>query len=191
MSRVTKTLTLLVVAVLLAGGGYFAFQKFSEPVPAPLHLGAWRAHQLAGLRFDAPCEFQKSPLNLGAVQEFVENGELHGFKAEGFEITVLRTTYKPGVELNFDNAAQSAVDGFAQLDGVRDFQQTSSELTVSGKTARRISATSTRWRKTARLEMLLIADGQTYSQVQVLSYGTGGDAAAAADRLLKSVSLAP
>lgn len=191
MTRVTKNLTLLVVGLVLVGGGYFALQKFSEPAPAPLQLGAWRTHQLVGLRLEAPCEFHRSALPLGPAQKFVESSELHGFQAPSFEINVMRTVYKTGVELNFDNAAQSAVEGFAQLDGVRDLQQTSSELTVSGKPARRISARASRWRKTARLEMLLVADGPTYFQVQVLFSGTTGDAAATADRLLQSVSLGP
>lgn len=190
MNRLPK---ILLAAAILPGalGGYFAVQKFFDRAPAPAELGEWRTRQLAGLTLEAPGEFQNSPLHLGTAQEFVESSEMQVFHTAGFEIAVQRTVYKSGTELNFDGAAQGAVDGIARLDGIRNLRQTAAELTVSGKPARRLSITAGRWRKTLRVELLLIADGQTYFQVQVIFDAANPHGAADAERLLKSVRLAP
>ena len=151
----------------------------------------YRTRQLAGLILEAPGEFQNTPLNLGPAQEFMESSEMQVFHTAGFEIAVQRTVYKSGLELSFDGAAQGAVDGIARLDGIRELRHTATELTVSGKPARRLSVTAGRWRKTLRVELLLIADGQTYFQVHAIFDAANPHGTADAERLLQSVSLAP
>ena len=150
----------------------------------------WSARQLAGLVFESPGNFQNTPLDLGLAQEFIESSEMHIAKTADFEIDVLRTVYKTGVELNFDGAAKGAVDGIAHLEGVRNLRDTATELTVSGKPARRLSITAERGRKTMRVEGILIADGQAYYQVQAIFDAASPHAAEDAERLLKSVRLA-
>ena len=103
-------------------------------------------------------------------------------------LTVLNKT---GIELNFDAAANGAVEGFAHDSGVRNVEHTATEQTVSGKAARRLSITAERWRKPLRFEAILIADGQTYYQVQAIFDPSRLHAQEDAERLLKSVRLAP
>ena len=146
---------------------------------------------MAGLAFEAPGGFQNTPLDLGLAQEFIESSEMHIAKTADFEIDVLRTVYKTGVELNFDGAAKGAVDGIAHLEGVRNLRDTAVETTVSGKPARRLSITAERGRKTMRVEGILIADGQAYYQVQAIFDAASPHAAEDAERLLKSVRLTP
>ena len=191
MNRLPKILLSAAIVCGSALAGYYAVQKFSARPPAPAELRDWRTRQLAGLTLEAPGEFQNTSLNLGPAQEFMESSELQVFHTAGFEIAVQRTVYKSGLELSFDGAAQGAVDGIARLDGIRNLRQTAAELTVSGKPARRLSVTAGRWRKTLRVELLLIADGQTYYQVQAIFDSTNPNAPADAERLLKSVRLAP
>ncbi len=151
----------------------------------------WGARQMAGLAFEAPGGFQKTPLDLGLAQEFIESSEMQVCRTAELEIDVLRTVYKNGVELNFDGAAKGAVDGIAHLEGVRNLRDTAVETTVSGKPARRLSITAERGRKTMRVEGLLIADGQAYYQVQAIFDAAIPHAADDAERLLKSVRLTP
>lgn len=191
MNRTPKSLLSLAAALAGVAGGYFAVQKSADRPAAAMPMGEWRTREIAGLRLEAPGDFQSTPLDLGAAQQFVEVSEMHFSKAAGFEIDVLRTVYKAEIELNFDGAAQGAVDGIARLDGIRNVQHTATELTVSGKPARRISITAERWRKALRVEGLLISDGQAYYQVQAIFDPGNRQAPADADRLLKSVQLLP
>ena len=191
MTRPSKTAFALALAAACAGGGFFAFKKYRDRNHAPSEVREWRARQLAGLTLEAPGDFQNTPLDLGVAQEFVESSEMQISKTAGFETDVLRTVYKTGVELNFDGAAKGAVEGFAHDDGVRNVQHTATETTVSGKAARRLSITAERWRKAIRVEAILIADGQAYYQVQAIFDPTRVHAQEDAERLLKSVRLAP
>jgi hypothetical protein len=191
MNRPSK-IRLSVIAILAcAFAGYFALPKFLDHKNAPSELPGWRTRQLAGLTLEAPGDFQTTPLNLGPAQEFVESSEMHVCKTAAIEIDVLRTVYKGGIELNFDGAAQGAVDGLARLDGIRNVQHTATEQTVSGKPARRLSITAERFRKPVRVESILISDGQAYYQVQAIFDSTNPSAPADAERLLQSVHLAP
>ena len=171
---------LLALAFLFAGCG-----------PTPPGPRGWSTRQLAGLSFEAPGGFQTRPLDLGLAQEFIESTEMHVAKTADLEIDVLRTLYKSGVELNFDGAAKGAVDGIAHLDGLTNLHDTATEQTVSGKPARRLSITAERGRKTLRVEAILIADGQAYYQVQAIFDAASPHGAEDAERLLKSVRLAP
>jgi hypothetical protein len=191
MNRLTKTVLALAVVSAGAVGGYFAMQKrtVSQPVAAP--LSGWRAQKIAGLSLEAPGDFENNPLDLGAAQQFIETSEMQVFRTAGFEIDVLRTVYKSDIQTNFDGAAQGAVEGIARLDGIRNVQHTATEQTVSGKPARRLSITAERWRKALRVEGLLISDGQAYWQVQAIFDPANAQAAKDAERLLKSVQLAP
>lgn len=191
MHRSSKTVLALALAAACAGGGFFAVKKYRDHDRAPSEVRAWRTRQLAGLTLEAPGDFQNTPLDLGVAQEFIESSEMQIAKAAGFEIDVLRTVYKTGVELNFDAAAKGAVEGFAHDGGVRNVQHTATETTVSGKAARRLSITAERWRKALRVEAILIADGQAYYQVQAIFDPGRAHAQEDAERLLKSVQLAP
>ena len=163
---------------------------FSSCGKTPPGTREWGARQMAGLAFEAPGGFQKTPLDLGLAQEFVESSEMQVCRTAELEIDVLRTVYKNGVELNFDGAAKGAVDGIAHLEGVRNLRDTAVATTVSGKPARRLSITAERGRKTMRVEGILIADGQAYYQVQAIFDAASPHAAEDAERLLKSVRLA-
>ncbi len=191
MHRSSKTLLALALAAACAGGGFLAVKKYPDHDHVSAVVREWRIRQLAGLTLQAPGDFQNTPLDLGIAQEFVESSEMQIAKAAGFEIDVLRTVYKTGVELNFDAAAKGAVEGFAHGGGVRDVQHTATETTVSGKAARRLSITAERWRKALRVEAILIADGQAYYQVQAIFDPGRAHAQEDAERLLKSVQLAP
>ena len=157
----------------------------------PAGARGWGARQIAGLAFEAPGGFQNKPLNLGLAQEFVESTEMQVSKTADFEIDALRTVYKSGIELNFDGAAKGAVDGIAHLDGISNLHDTTTALTVSGKPARRLSITAERARKTLRVEAILIADGQAYYQIQAIFDAASPHGQEDAERLLKSVRLAP
>ena len=82
---------------------------------------------------------------------------------------------------------QGAVGGIAQLPGIRNLQQTTTELTVSGQPARRVSVTASRGRKSVRAELLFIADGPRYFQVQATFAAANPHGATDAERLLQSV----
>ena len=189
MNRSSKTILALAAALACGLGGYFAVQRFRTP--APEELRGWRTRQLAGLTLEAPGDFHGTPLDLGAAAEFVESSEMQVFKTTDFEIDVLRTIYKSGIELNFNGAAKGAVDGIARLDGIRNVEHTASEQTVSGKPARRLEITAERFRKPVCVEALLISDGPAYYQVQAIFDPTNPNAPSIAQRLLKSVQLAP
>lgn len=176
--------------VVCALAGYFGGRAYLHRAPVPVVLGEWRTRQLAGVALEAPGEFHGKPLNFGAAQELVESSEMQVFETPGFEIAVLRTVYKDGVELSFDGAVQGAVGGIAQLPGIRNLQQTTTELTVSGQPARRVSVTAERGRKSVRAELLFIADGPRYFQVQVTFAAANPHGATDAERLLQSVRLA-
>ena len=191
MNRLLKILLAAAIVLVSALVGYLAMQKFFNHTPAPAVLADWRSRQLAGLTLEAPGDFQSQPMNFGSAQDFVESAEMHVFKGKSIEIDVLRTVYKSDIELNFDGAVQGAGDGIARLDGVRNLRQTATDLTISGKPARRLSVTAERWRKTLRVELLIIADGQTYFQVQAIFDAGNPQGAADAERLLHSVSLTP
>lgn len=191
MNRSAKTALIFAATFLGALGGYFAVQKYFDRTPAAAELRDWQVQTLAGLTLEAPGTFAAQPLNLGPAQEFVESSEMQVFKVAGFEIDVLRTAYKGGIELSFDGAVQGAVEGITRLDGIRNVQQTATELTVSGKPARRLSVTADRWRKTVRVEALLLADGQTFYQVQTVFDAANPRGVANAERVLKSVRLGP
>ena len=177
--------SLLFPAVVLLIVGPTACRQ--EPVGAR----AWGARQIAGLTFEAPGGFQIKPLDLGPAQEFIESTEMQVAKTSDFEIDVVRTIYKSGIELNFDGAAKGAVDGIARLDGIRNLRDSATEMTVSGKPARRVSITAERERKTLRVEALLIGDGQAYYQIQAIFDAASPHGAEDAERLLKSVRLGP
>ena len=181
---------ILIAVVVCALAGFFGAQKYFPRAPVPVVLGEWRARQLAGLALEAPGEFHGKPLHFGEAQELIESSEMQVFETPGFEIAVLRTVYKDGVELSFDGAVQGAVAGIGQLPGIRNLQQTTTELTVSGKLARRVSVTAERWRKSVRAELLFLADGQRYFQVQATFDAANPHGAADAVRLLQSVRLA-
>lgn len=191
MNRLPKILLSAAVVLGCALAGYVGVQRYFHPAPVPVVLGEWRARQLAGLALEAPGEFQGKPLHFGEAQELIASSEMQVFTTPGFEIAVLRTVYKDGVELSFDSAAEGAVAGIAQLPGIRNLQQTTAELTVSGKPARRVSVAAERWRKALRAELLFIADGQRYFQVQATFDAANPHGAADAGRLLQSVRLAP
>lgn len=191
MNRLAKTVLSLAIISACAFGAYFAVEEFLQRQRATVELRDWCSRQLAGLTLEAPGDFANTPLHLGPAQEFVESSEMQVCKVAGFEIDVLRTAYKDGIELSFDGAVQGAVEGIAQLDGIRNLQHTATELTVSGKPARRISITAGRWRKRLCVEAILIADGQTYYQVQAIFDATNSQAPAHANRLLQSVKLGP
>lgn len=176
--------------VVCALAGYFGGRAYLHRAPVPVVLGEWRTRQLAGVALEAPGEFHGKPLNFGAAQELVESSEMQVFETPGFEIAVLRTVYKDGVELSFDGAVQGAVGGIAQLPGIRNLQQTTTELTVSGQPARRVSVTAERGRKSVRAELLFIADGPRYFQVQATFAAANPHGATDAERLLQSVRLA-
>lgn len=191
MIRFSKTWLSLFLAFAGVAGGCFVVQNFLAPKPTLAEPLDWKPRQLAGLVFDGAGDFQTVPLNLGAAQEFVESSEMHVAKSAGGEIDVLRTVYKEGVELNFDGAVQGAVNGIARLDGIRNLQHTVTEATVSGKAARRLAISAERWRKSLRVEAVLMADGQSFYQVQVIFDPANPRAVADAERLLKSVRLGP
>ena len=191
MKRLPKILLTLAAIAAAAAGGFLALQKPRDPQPGLQPMGEWRARQIAGLTLEAPGDFQGMPLDLGAVGQFVESSELQIFKTADFEIDVMRTIYKSDIELNFDGAAQGAVDGIARLAGIRNVQHTATEQTVSGKPARRLSITAERWRKALRVEGLLVSDGHAYYQVQAIFDPANPQSAKDAGRLLQSVQLAP
>ncbi len=190
MTRPTKIVLIIFATLAGALAGYFGVQKILHRRAVPAVLGEWRSRQLAGLTLEGPGEFNSQVVHFGPAEEFVESSEMQVFKATGFEIDVLRTVYKSGIELNFDGAAQGAVDGLARLDGIRNLQQSATDLSISGKPARRLSVTAGRWRKNLRMELLLIADGQTYFQVQAIFDAANPHGVADAERLLQSVRLA-
>ncbi len=174
----------LLPAIILVGG----LAGCGPSAPGPR---GWNARQIAGLAFEAPGSFQNKALDLGLAQEFVESTEMQVAKTADLEIDALRTVYKSGIELNFDGAAKGAVDGIAHLDGIRNLHDTATELTVSGKPARRLSITAERERKTLHVEAILIADGPAYYQIQVIFDAANPHGQEDAERLLKSVRLAP
>lgn len=190
MNLRSKILIAAAVVMICALTGFIGARKYLSRAPVPVVLGEWRTRQLAGVALEAPGEFHGKPLNFGAAQELVESSEMQVFETPGFEIAVLRTVYKDGVALDFDGAVQGAVGGIAQLPGIRNLQQTMTELTVSGKPARRVSVTAERGRKSVRAELLFIADGPRYFQVQVTFAAANPHGATDAERLLQSVRLA-
>jgi len=191
MKRLPKILLTSAAIAVAAAGGYLVFQKPRDHLPLVAPTSGWSFRQIAGLTLEAPGDFEGSPLDLGAVQQFVESSELQIFKTADLEIDVMRTIYKRDIELNFDGAAQGAVDGIARLDGIRNVQHTAKEQTVSSKPARRLSITAERWRKALCVEGLLVSDGQTYYQVQAIFDPAHLQSAKDAERLLKSVQLVP
>ena len=190
MNRPTQ-LILIIGAAAGALAGYFAVEKAFEYFRAPEERRDWRSQQVAGLAFDAPGDFKVRTVDFGAAMEFIESSEMQENKSTGFEIDLVRTVYKNGIDLNFDGAVLGAVNGLKQLDGVTDVKHTATEQTISGKPARRLSVTAARWRKTLHLEAVLISDGQTYYQVQAIFDSTNPRGRENAEHLLKSVRLAP
>lgn len=190
MNRPTQ-LVLVIAAAVGVFAGFFAVRKAFEYFRAPTELRDWRSHTVAGLVFDAPGEFKIRTVDFGAAEEFIESSEMRENKVTGFEIDLVRTVYKSGIDLNFDGAVMGAVNGLKQLDGVTNVEHTATEQTISGKPARRLSVTASRWRKTLHLEAVLISDGQTYYQVQAIFDSTNPRGQENAEHLLKSVRLAP
>jgi hypothetical protein len=191
MHYFAKILLALLAAAVLAFAGYFIIQQKREQKTARIAMAAreWSSLTLLGLTLDAPGEFKVEKLDLGATQELVEASEMGIFKTPQLEIDVLRTIYKPGVSLNFDGAVQGAIDGVSRLDGVRNVQQTMSELNVSGRPARRLSLTADRWQDRMRMEILFISDTAAYYQVQVIFLANDPRGAADADQIMKSVRI--
>ena len=191
MIRPVKILLTIVCTALGAVAGYFAVEKVFDYFRAPAELRGWRSHRLGGLTLEAPGDFKVTPVDFGPAKQFIESSEMREHKAAGFEIDLVHTVYKSGIELNFDGAVEGAVNGLKQLDGVTNVRHTATGQTVSGKPARRLSVTADRWRKTLRLEALLIADGQTYYQIQAIFDSANPRGPESAERLLKSVQLTP
>ena len=191
MNRQTQLLVKIIGTAAGAFAGYFAVEKAFDHFRAPAEVRTWHSHNLAGVVLDAPGDFKITPVDFGPAKEFIESSEMQENKVTGFEIAVVRSVYKNGIELNFDGAVQGAVNSLKQLDGVTNIERTATEQTVSGKTARRLSAKFARWQRTIRLEAVLIADGQTYYHTQVIFDSARPHGAEDAERLLKSVRLAP
>jgi hypothetical protein len=191
MSRVVRTVVSVVVTFAAAVAGYFLMGKVFDQMHAPPDRKNWSVRKVAGLVVDAPGEFKSATIDFGAVRDVMDSTEAHAFKMQSFEVNIVRSVYKEGIDLNLDGAVNGAVGGIAGLDGVKNVQQTVKEEPVSGKPARRLSLTAERWRKTLRLEAVIIADGRTYYQVQVIFEGRDPHGAEDAERLLNSVKLAP
>jgi hypothetical protein len=190
MNLRSKVLIAVAIAVVCAVACFLGVRKHSSRAPLPAAMGEWSARRIAGVDLEAPGGFRGKSLNFGAAQELLESSEMQIFETPGFEIAVVCAVYKDGVELSFDGAAQGAVAGVAQLPGIRNLQQTTTELTVSGKPARRVALTADRGRKSIRAEMMFIADGRRFFQVQATFDAATPHGAANAERLLKSVRLA-
>jgi hypothetical protein len=189
MNRTFTTVALIALFAALGGVGYFIVLKKRQPVEAPPEQRAWLSQTLLGMTLESPGDFEVKSLDLPETREVVQKSEIGVYKNPNFEIDVLRTVYKEGVELNFDGAAQGAAEGVSKLDGIRNVQQTISELSVSGKPARRLSMTADRWQKKMGVEVLLISDGPAFYQVQVIFDTANPRALADAMQVLKSVRL--
>ena len=195
MKRLLVSLLGIVVAIVSSVAAYVLVGKIFDYFRAPSELKDWHSRTVAGIVIDSPGEFKTLSLNFGDAQKLIDKSDNVKCEASGFEIDVLRTGYKPGVELNLAGAVKGAVSSVGALEGVTNMKHTASATTVSGKPAQRLSMTGDRTldgrNGVIHVEGLLILDGRTFYQVEAVYDSSNSNGGEYAERTLRSVKLAP
>ena len=194
MNRFKRLLFLTAVGAISALISAYLMHWGFESVRAPAVLKDWQTRTVTQVSLDSPGEFKAAPMDFGELKKMLETGESFKFDATGFEVDVIRMTYKPDIELNLDGGVAGAAGSVAALEGVTNVKHTASAAEVSGKPARRLSITADRSfdGKTGviHVEGLMILDGRTLYQVQATYDSANPHGAEYSERMLKSVRLA-
>ena len=184
----------VVVAVVSAVAAYWLVGKIFAHLHAPAELKEWQSRTVAGVVVDSPGEFKTMPLNFGDAQKMIDKVDAFKCEASGFEIDVVRIHYKPDVQLSLDGAVNGMASSVGALEGVKNLKNTAEATTVSGKPAKRVSLTGDRTLDgksgVIHVEGVLIADGQTFYEVEATFDSSNPRGAEYAARMAQSVKLA-
>jgi hypothetical protein len=157
---------------------------------APVELRNWQTRNVAGVLLEAPGDLKPETLDIGPVKKLLEKSEYYTFKTSGFEIGVTRSVFRPEIQLDIDGAVNGAVSNVSNLDGVQHLNHTVDSQSVSGKSARRISMNGERGDGRIYNQTLIILDGHTMYQTQVIYDSNNANAPSYAKRVIDSIKLA-
>jgi len=195
--RATAAVGLVVMILVLAIGGVIGREAgrvttraiFGDTNPDVLSR-PWTTYEVAGLSVEALSPFVaqlQMPEVSEAVMEFVETYEFHTTEIGTVNVSVSRATYRDGVDVSVEGAAQNAAQESARAMGMRDFSYSYEETRVddlSGLFSR--YSVAAEGGGTIEGRSLTFRRGQTVWQVQVLFLSTPNGHQIAA-RVLESV----
>lgn len=167
LDKVIQTLSKMSAA---AGGAAPATASNAKKKLSPLKSGEQRVHDLI---LTAPVSFApRSTGNIGAdvFQSFAASS---GKSANGLEVSISKMVAKPGVKLDLDRAAQSAVDSVMRLPGMHRSSHAVKATTVAGLPAKQSTFSALRnngtgGAATVYMESLYILQGDTAWTVQAI-----------------------
>lgn len=170
----------------------------TEPAPGTASRSSssasdWKSWSVAGLQIAVPNDVEpqasQAPIDRpAALQGAIEEFEGYKITSNSLTMTVVKLTYKPGIQFSIANAVQGEIRGMtAGVDGASVDSSTGHAL-VSGHAAMRLSALATVQGEHARLESVTFAVGQTLWQVQAVM-PESPQAEATTRRIVESVAL--
>ncbi len=197
MNSAVKYVMIVILALLGLAVGIVVAQKVLATFVGPVVLKDWQTRTVAGLTMESPGGFKERTLNFGEARKMMEEVDSQLCTFRGFEIEVMRVKYKPEIVPNLDGAVKGAVNGVAKLEGVTNLKDTQKRITISGKPAVRLDMRGERTLGSRsgilHANGLVIADMENHTlyQVEVVFDSSNPNGPEYAERLLKSVKLAP
>jgi hypothetical protein len=167
LDKVIQTLSKMSAA---AGGAAPTTASNAKKKLSPLKSGEQRVHDLI---LTAPVSFtSRSAGDLGA-DVFRSLSISSGKSSNGLEVSISKMVAKPGVQLDLDRAAQSAVDGVMRLPGMHRSSHAIKATTVAGLPAKQSTFSALRNNGaggvgTVYMEGLYILQGDTAWSVQAI-----------------------
>jgi hypothetical protein len=164
---------------------------FSAVLVASPLMAEVKKHTHAGLSIVCEAKFTPGePIKGDDPSNPLVTMEIHSAKTDVQEITLVKTVYRAGTELNLTGAAKGAAAAVGRTPGVTKPMQAIADAKVKGAEAKRLSFSATKDGKKFGIEALYILKGSTIWTAQVL-FESDEESQQQAEKLLSTVTLAP
>ena len=182
------------ILACVAGGALVVSQRVATPPGKPANAPSlWTAQTIKDLSLEAPFALDITPDVSGSlppeVRELVEIWQTReGASPSGdLRAQVSHITYRAGVALDLDDAAEGAMSNAAQVLGDEDPKPNTTAMQLAGLDSRRSTYQGKLGRQSITIDAIFIQRGQELWQIQAVS--TSPAMRLAGERLLQSVRL--
>ena len=187
--EVVILLALILVAATLKTCWY---ERLHVKTPSSILSSKWKTYSPgeSQLSLSLPAEPQPVGAEIpDSDRAKIRQADRYQFALERFRVDIWNVLYADGVPTDIQQAAEGAIEGLRQSEGVTEFQDSKTLISRSGKKGMLVTGTFKRADETVDLHAILLGDGPKLWQVIITHPASDQNGSVAARRILQSIEI--
>ena len=187
-----EVIILLAIIVVAATWRIFLYERLYVKTPSSILSSEWRTYSPGGSQLSLSLPAEPQPVGAeipDSDRAKIRQADRYQFALERFRVDIWNVLYADGVPTDIQQAAEGAIEGLRQSEGVTEFQDSKTLISRSGKKGMLVTGTFKRADETVDLHAILLGDGPKLWQVIITHPASDQNGSVAARRILQSIEI--